>query len=188
MEGGKVDLCLTGMELLLLEEGIGKGIELESWGKEWNRALCNLPRVSNKQGGLELQRGFPSALMIKDLPANTGDEEEMGSIPGWGRSPGGRHGHPLQYSHLEDPTDRGAWWATVHSVAESDVAEVTQYTKNSRISSSRGAEGQKSSWGVHKAVLLQKAEEGLFQVSLLGFSLCHLLPMLLHIVFPLPPY
>ena len=67
-EGGEVDLCLTGMKLLLLEEGIGKGIELESWGKrEWNRALCKLPKVSNKLGGLELQRGFPSALVGKNL-------------------------------------------------------------------------------------------------------------------------
>ena len=39
----------------------------------------------------------------------------MGSIPGLGRSPGGEHGNPLQYSCLENPTDRGAWWATVHT-------------------------------------------------------------------------
>ena len=119
-EGGEVDLCLTGMKLLLLEEGTGKGIELESWGKrEWNRALCKLPKVFNKLGGLELQRGFPSALVGKNLPANTGDEEERGSIPGWGRSPGGRHGNPLQYTRLESLMDRGAWWATVHSVTKS---------------------------------------------------------------------
>ena len=56
------------MKLLLLEEGIGKGIELESWGKrEWNRALCKLPKVSHKLGGLEHQRGFPSALVGKNL-------------------------------------------------------------------------------------------------------------------------
>ena len=47
---------------------------------------------------------------------NTGDQ---GSIPGLGRSPGGGHGNPLQYSCLENPTDRGAWWATVHGVAKS---------------------------------------------------------------------
>ena len=43
----------------------------------------------------------------------------MGSIPGLGRSPGGGHGNPLQYSCLKNSTDRGAWWATVHGVEES---------------------------------------------------------------------
>ena len=47
---------------------------------------------------------------------NAGD---LGSIPGSGRSPGGGHGNPLQYSCLENPVDRGAWWATVHGVAKS---------------------------------------------------------------------
>ena len=48
-----------------------------------------------------------------------------GSIPGLERSPGGRHGNPLQYSCLETPTDRGSWWATVHGVTELDTAEAT---------------------------------------------------------------
>ena len=51
--------------------------------------------------------------MVKNLPANAGD---MGSIPGWGRSPGGGNGNPLQYSCLENLMDRGVWWATVHGV------------------------------------------------------------------------
>ena len=49
----------------------------------------------------------------------------MGSIPGSGRSPGGGYGNPLQYCCLENPLDRGAWWATVHRIAQSDTAEVT---------------------------------------------------------------
>ena len=43
-------------------------------------------------------------------------QETQGSIPGWGRSPGGGHGNLLQYSCLENPMDRGALWATVHGV------------------------------------------------------------------------
>ena len=44
---------------------------------------------------------------------------EMDLIPGWGRSPGGGHSNPFQYSCLENPMDRGAWWATVHGVTKS---------------------------------------------------------------------
>ena len=43
----------------------------------------------------------------------------LGLIPGSGRSPGNGNGNPLQYSYLENPMDRGAWWATVHGVAKS---------------------------------------------------------------------
>ena len=56
--------------------------------------------------------------MVKNLPANAGDAGDAGSIPGMGRSPGGRNGNPLQYSCLENHMDRGAWWVTVHGVAK----------------------------------------------------------------------
>ena len=56
------------------------------------------------------------APVVKNPPANTGDVRDTGSIPGWGRSPGGGQGNPLQYSCLEKPMDRGAWQATVHGV------------------------------------------------------------------------
>ena len=55
-------------------------------------------------------------LVIKNLPANVGDKRDMGSLPGSGRSPGGGNGNPSRYSCLENPVDRGAWWATVHGV------------------------------------------------------------------------
>ena len=51
-----------------------------------------------------------AALVVKSSPANTGDTGDAGSISGLGRSPGGGHGNPLQYSCLENPMDRGAWW------------------------------------------------------------------------------
>ena len=50
-------------------------------------------------------------LMLKNLPANAGDVRDSDSIPGSGRFPGGEHGNALQYSCLENPMDRGAWWA-----------------------------------------------------------------------------
>ena len=57
--------------------------------------------------------------MVKNLPANAGDVRDVGLIPGLGRSLGGGHGNPLQYSCLENPMDRRAWLATVNSVAKS---------------------------------------------------------------------
>ena len=59
------------------------------------------------------------ALLVKNLSAKAGDLTDAGSIPGSGRSPGGGHGNPLQYSCLENPIDREAWRATVHRVAKS---------------------------------------------------------------------
>ena len=57
--------------------------------------------------------------VVKNPPANAGDARDAISIPGLGRFPGGGHGNPFQYSCLENPMDRGAWWATVHGVTKS---------------------------------------------------------------------
>ena len=59
--------------------------------------------------------------MVKNPPANAGDIKDTGSIPGLGRSAGAGNGNPLQYSYLENPVDRGAWWATVHSVVKNQT-------------------------------------------------------------------
>ena len=74
-------------------------------------------------------------LVLKKPPARAGDIRDAGSIPGWGRFPGGGHGNPLRYSCLENPMDRAAGQATVHGVTKSrtrlkrlstDAREATQ--------------------------------------------------------------
>ena len=78
------------------------------------------------------------ALVVKNLPANAGDTRVMGSVLRSGRSPGGGHGNPLQYSCLENSMDRGAWWATAHGVAKSQ-------TRLKRLSMQ--CHGRTHSWG-----------------------------------------
>ena len=70
---------------------------------KWNYALGNI-------------LGFPGGSKVKASACNAGD---LGSIPGSGRYPGEGNSNPLQYYRLENPMDRGAWWATVHGVAKS---------------------------------------------------------------------
>ena len=67
------------------------------------------------------------AQLVKSLPAmwETQRFRDAGLIPGLGKSPGGGNGNLLQYSCLESPMDRGAWWTIVHSITESDTTEVT---------------------------------------------------------------
>ena len=72
---------------------------------------------------MDLLWGFPSGSVVKNPPASAGDIRDVGSVPRLGRSPGDGNGCPLQYSCLENPMDRGAWWATARGVAESDMAE-----------------------------------------------------------------
>ena len=59
--------------------------------------------------------------MVKNLPINAGNTGNMGSTPGLGRSSGEGDSSPLQFSCLEDSMDRGAWWAAVHGVAQSQI-------------------------------------------------------------------
>ena len=61
---------------------------------------------------------FSGGASGKRLAANAGDTRDLGLIPGLGRSPGGGHGNPLQYSCLENPTDKGTRRATVHGVTK----------------------------------------------------------------------
>ena len=71
-------------------------------GCDWDKHFCGPPR---------LPRAFQVVLVSKNLAPNAGDIRDLGSIPGWGRSPGGENGNAFQYSCLEDPMGRGAWRA-----------------------------------------------------------------------------
>ena len=70
---------------------------------------------------IELFKRLPRWLVVKNSPAHSGDIGDLGLIPGLGRSSGEKHGKPLQYSCLENPMDRGAWWATAHGVRKSQT-------------------------------------------------------------------
>ena len=74
-----------------------------------------LPPMGSHRVGHDCQ----VAVMVKSLPANAVDFRDAGSIPGSGRSPGGGHSNPVQYSCPENPVNRGAWWAAVHGVTKS---------------------------------------------------------------------
>ena len=65
--------------------------------------------------------------MVENLPARAGD---VGSVPGWGRSPGEGNDNPLQHSCLGNPMDRGGWWAAVHGVAKSRIQFSNSATTN----------------------------------------------------------
>ena len=77
-----------------------------------------MPQIYLYRKQLEDVSGFPGGSAGKESHSNAGDS---GSIPVLGRSPGGGHGSPLQYSWLENPMDRGAWRAIVHGVAKSQT-------------------------------------------------------------------
>ena len=79
---------------------------------DWHIHLCGPPGLPG---------AFQMVLVVKNLPANAGDIKDLGSIPGWGRCPGGENDNTLQYSCLEDPMGRGAWRATVHGVEKSQT-------------------------------------------------------------------
>ena len=83
--------------------------------------IIYIPYISDTIEYLTLTFHWASqaVLVVKKPPASAGHVRHMGLIPGSGRSPRGGHGNPLQYSCLESPMDRGAWWATVCGVAQS---------------------------------------------------------------------
>ena len=70
---------------------------------------------------IRISLSFPGGSVIKNLPTNTGDTGDMSLTPGWGRSPGGGNGNPLQYSCQTKPMDTGVWWATDRGILKNQT-------------------------------------------------------------------
>ena len=100
------------------------GLQLAD-NRSWNSASItgsiNKPIPQNTSLSAYLYEGCPGGSVVKNLPGDAGDTEDVGLIPGSGRQPGGGNSKPLQYSCLQNFTDRGAWWATVHEVTKSQI-------------------------------------------------------------------
>ena len=98
------------------------GFEMSSLLSFLVRYFLILSSLSPCDGhGYRINRASQVALVVRNLPANAGDTRDVGSVPELGRSHGGGHGKPLQDSCLENPMDRGAWWATVHRITKSQT-------------------------------------------------------------------
>ena len=93
-------------ELPKVTQGLGWKVRLKTQDALFSRALKGFRQYAPPGAS-------QAAQVVKNLPANAGGAGDAGSIPESGRSPGGGNGNPLQYSCLENPMDRGAWWATV---------------------------------------------------------------------------
>ena len=78
--------------------------------------------------------------MVKNLPASAEEVRDPSSVPGLGRSPGGGHGNPLQYSCLENSMDREVWWATVHGVTKSQTRLKQLSTNGDTLRAKAGSE------------------------------------------------
>ena len=87
--------------------------------------LVWVQNVKYFNAGYNVLRGFPGGSVVKNLLAKAGDS---GSVSGLGRSHGEGNGNPLQYSCLENPMDRGAWWATVHGVSKRQTRLYNQHS------------------------------------------------------------
>ena len=92
---------------------------IPSWHGEGH--LMSLLIHEHLKASWALRGASQVALVVKNPPADVGDVRDVGSIPELGRSLGEGNGNPLQYTFLENPMDRGAWWATVHGVAKSQT-------------------------------------------------------------------
>ena len=93
-------------------------LRFREWYQSWYDKVCLQKQIKLSHQNV-FSCGLPQWLSGKESTCNAGAVGDVGLNPGLGRSPGGGHGNPLQYSCLGNPIDRGAWWATVHGVAKS---------------------------------------------------------------------
>ena len=142
-------ICPRLILWILLRENLGSdSVATERFKKYfWMQLLCWVSDMSREIFLLWRldSLGFPGGPVDKESTCNSGEAGDMASIPGPERSPGGGHGNPLQYSCLENPMDRGAWWATVHSVEKSWIW-LKRWGTHARMDSLVGVPGL-SSWG-----------------------------------------
>ena len=111
-----------------LQEGMAIHSSILAWRIPQTEEHPRLQSTGSQRDGLDwatfthsLITGLPWWLSGIDSGCNVGDSGDVGSIPGSGRSPGGGHGSPLQYSCLENPVERWAWQAMVHGVTKSQT-------------------------------------------------------------------
>ena len=145
MPSSHLILCRPLLLLLAMWDirGVKLPKELEEWTSQAQHGLWSsrasspwwLPTsggsvaatTAKSSPSYNLTRSLPRAsqvvAVVKNPPASAGDIRDVGSFPESGRSPGGGHGNPLQYSCLENPMDRGAWWAIVHGVTSSQTQQ-----------------------------------------------------------------
>ena len=114
--GWTCDACREGLELHLERK---RHQSLQDLARHIEKSGVHTNNSGEPLKGLKQENGTSQVvLVVKNPPANAGDTRDVGSIPGLGKSPGGGHGNPPQYSCLENPTNRGAWRATVHRVSK----------------------------------------------------------------------
>ena len=126
----KTPLAMKEMQVRFPGEGSGNPLQYSCLGNPMDRSLGDYSPWghkrsdtteglnNNKRDVFPLSLGSQFVLVVKNLPAYTGYTGDTGLIPGLGRSLGEGHGNPLQYSCLENPIDRGVWWAIVHRVSK----------------------------------------------------------------------
>ena len=113
-----------------LEKGMATHCSILAWRIPWTQE----PGGPQPMGSQRVRHDWaantftllgPDGSDVKESACNAGDLRDTGLIPRLERSPGGVHSKPLQYSYLENPMDRGGWWATVHTVAESNMKRLS---------------------------------------------------------------
>ena len=120
----EIGLLITSAQSISVEKAMATHSSILAWKIPWTEEPGRLQSMGSKRVGHDWATK-PPPIYLRGFPGGSVGKDEMHEVqetlvlsPGLGRSPGGGHGNPLQYSCLENPMDRGAWWATVHGVAK----------------------------------------------------------------------